>query len=138
MNNLRFPVHPLAALLAVLLSLLPGWAAAHQVPGTVIALDVQPSAVKATVQVPLSELRLGTVGWVRLPGTLTELLIAVSVLVSAAHALRPIFPGRELYVAAGFGLIHGLAFSGTLAQLHLAPWQTALGLLGFNLGIESM
>ncbi|WP_456831076.1 HupE/UreJ family protein [Deinococcus sp. UYEF24] len=32
----------------------------------------------------------------------------------------------------------GLAFSYTLAQLGLGAWQTALSLLGFNLGIEAM
>ncbi len=43
-----------------------------------------------------------------------------------------------MVVAGGFGLIHGLAFSYTLAELNLNPWQTALSLLGLNLGIEAM
>lgn len=38
----------------------------------------------------------------------------------------------------GFGLIHGMAFSFTLAELNLNAAQTALSLLGFNLGIEAM
>ncbi|WP_424952004.1 HupE/UreJ family protein [Deinococcus sp.] len=83
-------------------------------------------------------LLLGTLKIVNVPDAPIEALIAVSILVSALHALRPIFPGRELLVAGGFGLIHGLAFSYTLAALNLSAWQTALSLLGFNLGIEAM
>ena len=50
----------------------------------------------------------------------------------------PLFPGRESWVAAGFGLVHGLAFAGTLANLQLDTGPMALSILGFNLGIELM
>jgi len=80
----------------------------------------------------------GALGWLRLPEQPVEILIAVSILVSAGQALRPLFPGREAYVAAGFGLIHGLAFASTLAGLHLDAGPMALSILGFNLGIELM
>ena len=83
-------------------------------------------------------LLLGALGWVRLPGQPVEVLIAVSILVSAVHAWRPLFPGREAWVAAGFGLVHGLAFASTLAGLHLDASRLALSILGFNLGIELM
>jgi hypothetical protein len=65
-------------------------------------------------------------------------LIAFSILVSAIHAWRPIFPGREAYIAAGFGLIHGLAFAGTLENLELTTTPMMLSILGFNMGIEFM
>ncbi|TLM94344.1 HupE/UreJ family protein [Hymenobacter jeollabukensis] len=80
----------------------------------------------------------GALGWLRLPAPPVEVLIAVSILVSAGHALRPLFPGGEAYVAAGFGLVHGLAFASTLAGLHLSAGPMALSILGFNLGIELM
>jgi hypothetical protein len=80
----------------------------------------------------------GALGWLRLPSAPVETLIAVSVLVSAVHAWRPLFPGREAGVAAGFGLIHGLAFAGALADLQLDAGRMALSILGFNLGIEVM
>lgn len=80
----------------------------------------------------------GALGWLRLPGQPVEVLIAVSILVSAIHALRPLFPGREALVAAGFGLIHGLAFAGTLANLQLDATRMGLSILGFNAGIELM
>jgi hypothetical protein len=83
-------------------------------------------------------LLLSTLQWVRMPSRPVEVLIAVSILVSALHALRPLFPGREAWVAAGFGLIHGLAFADTLTNLHLDAGPMALSLLGFNLGIEVM
>ncbi|RTQ53739.1 HupE/UreJ family protein [Hymenobacter gummosus] len=81
---------------------------------------------------------LGTLGWVRLPSQPVETLIAASILVAAAHAVRPLFPGREPWVAAGFGLVHGLAFAGTLAALQLEGGPLAWSLLGFNVGIELM
>ncbi|MBO0949838.1 HupE/UreJ family protein [Fibrella sp. HMF5405] len=83
-------------------------------------------------------LLVGAMGWVRLPAQPVEILIALSILVSAVHALRPLFPGREAWVAAGFGLVHGLAFAGTLANLRLDAAPMALSILGFNLGIELM
>ena len=73
-----------------------------------------------------------------MPSQPIEALIAFSIFVSAVHAIRPLFPGREMYVAAGFGLIHGLAFAGTLTNLNLGGWYMALSILGFNIGIELM
>jgi hypothetical protein len=83
-------------------------------------------------------LLLGAIGWVHLPGQPVEILIAVSILVSAAHAWRPVFPGNEMWVAAGFGLVHGLAFADTLANLSLGTGRMVLSILGFNAGIELM
>jgi hypothetical protein len=82
-------------------------------------------------------LALGAMG-LPVPQHMVEALIAVSILVAAAHAVRPVFPGREALIAAGFGLVHGMAFSATLAELDLSGGQLALSLLGFNLGIEVM
>jgi len=83
-------------------------------------------------------LLIGALGWLKLPAQPVEILIAFSILVSAIHAIKPIFPGKEMYVAAGFGLIHGLAFASILANLKLGAGTMALSILGFNLGIEVM
>ncbi|MGE3333479.1 MAG: HupE/UreJ family protein [Rhodospirillaceae bacterium] len=83
-------------------------------------------------------LALAALGIVRVPSAPIEVLIAVSILISAVHALRPIFPGKEAGVAAFFGLIHGLAFANTIQLMHLTAGQRVAGLLGFNLGIEAM
>jgi hypothetical protein len=83
-------------------------------------------------------LGLAAFGLVHLPSRPVEVLIAVSILISAAHALRPIFPGKEAAIAAFFGLFHGLAFASTLGELGLARWERVAGILAFNLGIETM
>jgi hypothetical protein len=83
-------------------------------------------------------LALAALGLVRVPGRPIEVLIALSILLSAVHALRPLFPGREARIAAFFGLIHGLAFAATLEELGLGRWERVAGILAFNLGIETM
>lgn len=80
----------------------------------------------------------GAAGWLRLPAQPVEILIALSILIGAAHALRPLFPGREVLIAGGFGLIHGLAFASALAGLDLDGTRMSLSILGFNTGIELM
>lgn len=75
-------------------------------------------------------------GLVPVPVLATEVLIALSIAVSAAHALRPLFAARETWVAGLFGWVHGLAFGNELAQLQLDAASRWLGLLAFNLGLE--
>jgi hypothetical protein len=43
-----------------------------------------------------------------------------------------------MFIAAGFGLIHGMAFATTLVDLNLDAGRMALSIFGFNLGIELM
>lgn len=83
-------------------------------------------------------LLIGALGWVRLPVQPVEVLIAFSILVSAVHAVVPVFYGKEIYVAAGFGLVHGLAFAAVLFNLQLNTGAMALSILSFNIGIEFM
>jgi hypothetical protein len=81
-------------------------------------------------------LLLGAFELVHLPRKAVEMAIAVSVLVSAAHAIRPLFAGHEWKIAAGFGLVHGLAFSETLSGGGLDAVTRSWVVLGFNLGVE--
>lgn len=83
-------------------------------------------------------LSLAAFNAVNVPSRLVEVLIAVSIFVSAVHACRPVFPGKEAWIAAFFGLIHGLAFAATLDRLGLGRWDRIAGILAFNLGIETM
>lgn len=83
-------------------------------------------------------LGLAAAGWIVAPTRMVETLIAVSVLVSSIHAWRPLFAGKEVWIATGFGFIHGLAFAETLSGLNFDGFTLALSLLGFNLGIEAM
>ena len=83
-------------------------------------------------------LALAAAGWVAVPTRLVEVLIAASILVSCAHAWRPLFAGKEVWIASAFGLVHGLAFAEVLAGLDFDATTLALSLVGFNLGIEAM
>ena len=83
-------------------------------------------------------LAAGATGLIRMPAQPVEVLLAVSILVSAIHAWRPLFPGREGWVAAFFGLIHGLAFASVITELQLGATQLAGAILAFNLGIDAM
>jgi hypothetical protein len=83
-------------------------------------------------------LTVAAMNLIHFPSRPVEVLIAVSILVSAVHALRPLFPGKEAWIAAFFGLIHGLAFASTLDRLGLSRWDRIAGILSFNLGIETM
>lgn len=74
--------------------------------------------------------------WVSAPSGPVEVVIAISVGVAALHALRPLVRGGEDLIAVGFGLVHGLAFAGILADLGLDGSASWPALLGFNLGIE--
>lgn len=77
-----------------------------------------------------------SLGWVDVPSRPVEILIAASVGVSAVHAMRPLTSHGETLIAAGFGLVHGLAFAGILADLGLAGTTSVLTLFAFNIGIE--
>jgi HupE / UreJ protein len=81
-------------------------------------------------------LALAALGFVSLPTRLVESMIAVSILVSAVHAIRPVVRGGEVLIAAGFGLVHGLAFAALLGALDLGRGSLVTELLGFNVGIE--
>jgi hypothetical protein len=83
-------------------------------------------------------LLIGSLQWLHLPSKPIEVLIAITILVSAFHALKPIYPKREVLIAGLFGLVHGLAFAETLTNLDLSTTQMALSILGFNVGIELM
>jgi hypothetical protein len=83
-------------------------------------------------------LLVGAFGWIHIPSQPVEILIAFSILISAIHAFRPIFAGKEIYIAASFGLIHGLAFASILTDLNLDTKGMAFSILGFNFGIELM
>jgi hypothetical protein len=75
-------------------------------------------------------------GWVAVPSTPVEVLIAASVGVAAVHAVRPLVRGGEVAIAGGFGLVHGLAFAGILTDLGLDGSASVPALLAFNVGVE--
>lgn len=75
-------------------------------------------------------------GLVSAPVVAVEVLIALSIAVSAVHAMRPLFAGNEAWVAVLFGWVHGLAFANGLSVMQLDTTSKLLSLVGFNMGLE--
>ncbi|NEC88506.1 HupE/UreJ family protein [Streptomyces sp. SID12501] len=83
-------------------------------------------------------LALSDFGHFDIPAQPVEVFMDLRILVGDAHAIRPLFPGREAAVGGLFGLGHGMAFSLSLAEMNLSATRLALSLGGFNPGIERM
>lgn len=81
-------------------------------------------------------LALAAFGLVSVPTRIVESAIALSIVVSGIHAIRPLARRGETWIALIFGLMHGLAFAALLGRLDLGTGSLVVTLLGFNLGIE--
>jgi hypothetical protein len=87
-------------------------------------------------------LGLATFGYVSLPPPPVEALIALSILLVAAEAIRlrrgwmSLAARRPWIVAFAFGLLHGFGFAGALKQIGMPQVDVPLALLFFNLGVE--
>jgi len=81
-------------------------------------------------------------GLVRAPSALVEALVALSIVVLAvelvhARSGRPALTAqRPELIAFVFGLLHGFAFAGALAEIGLPAQALWLALLLFNVGVE--
>lgn len=76
-------------------------------------------------------------GVVRVSSQWIEPAIAISIGVSAWLNLYPVRGLRSSWLALGFGLVHGLAFSGVLVEAGVAGSLQVWALAGFNLGVEA-
>lgn len=87
-------------------------------------------------------LALASLGLIAVPQALTELGIALSILLLAVEIARPasaapsVLRRRPWLMAAGFGLLHGLGFAGALTEAGLPKNAMVQALLAFNIGIE--
>lgn len=82
-------------------------------------------------------LGLGALGYVNLPTTLVEPLIAASIVyVAVENILRPTLSPWRPVVVFGFGLLHGLGFAGILKEFGIPESDFLTGLLSFNVGVE--
>ncbi|OAN97868.1 HupE/UreJ family protein [Sulfitobacter geojensis] len=82
-------------------------------------------------------LALGATGWVSIPGSIVEPLIAASIVYVAVENIfmRGLSTWRPLIVF-GFGLLHGLGFASVLGEFGLPDGQFIPALIGFNVGVE--
>ena len=85
-------------------------------------------------------LAMVTLGVFDYPVTLVEFMIALSIYVLAVELARADGGGalwrQPWWLAAGFGLLHGMGFAGALAETGLPQSNVPLALLAFNIGIE--
>jgi len=73
---------------------------------------------------------------ISVPDKLIETLIALSIFITAIHALYPTQNRAIFFVPVLFGLVHGLAFSTMLKHLVVFQSDRVLTLFAFNIGIE--
>lgn len=85
-------------------------------------------------------LAMVTLGVFDYPVALVEFLIAVSIFVLALELSRQGQQSRlwrqPWWLAAAFGLLHGMGFAGALAETGLPQGKVPVALLFFNIGIE--
>ena len=85
-------------------------------------------------------LALVTLGYFDYPVALVEFTIALSIFVLAVELTRvkkhDMLWRNPWWLAAGFGLLHGMGFAGALAETGLPQDNLPLALLFFNVGIE--
>ena len=83
-------------------------------------------------------LALAVLHVVVLPDRLVEPVIAVSIVwVATENLILRDVPSQRWLVSFLFGLVHGFGFASALTPLALPPWNLAMALLGFNLGVEA-
>ncbi len=82
-------------------------------------------------------LALGALGWVSVPGSIVEPIIAASIVyVGVENVLsKGLSPWRPVVVFL-FGLLHGLGFASVLGEFGLPDGQFIPALIGFNIGVE--
>ena len=82
-------------------------------------------------------LALGAAGWVSVPGSIVEPLIAASITYVAVENIFTSGLSRwRPVVIFGFGLLHGLGFASVLSEFGLPEGQFLPALIGFNIGVE--
>ena len=81
-------------------------------------------------------LSMAALDLVRLPSTLVETIIALSIAAAALHNLLPRLNVKEAVIAFAFGLFHGFGFASVLGDIGLGREFLVLSLLGFNVGVE--
>ncbi len=80
---------------------------------------------------------LSRYGVISLPGRYVEPLIAFSIACIALENIwRPKLGPARLALVFAFGLVHGLGFAGSLAEVEFPRDQFLMALLGFNLGVD--
>ena len=82
-------------------------------------------------------LALATLGIVRVPASIVEPLIALSIVyIAVENIFRPTLTRMRIAVVFGFGLLHGLGFASVLGDIGLSTGRFLTSLISFNVGVE--
>ena len=82
-------------------------------------------------------LALGALGYVTIPGSIVEPVIAASIVyVAVENILTNGLSRWRPYVVFAFGLLHGLGFASVLGEFGLPENAFIPALIGFNVGVE--
>jgi hydrogenase/urease accessory protein HupE len=82
-------------------------------------------------------LALAALGYVNVPGSIVEPLIAASIVFVAVENMMTDHLNRwRPLVVFGFGLLHGLGFASVLGEFGLPDGAFIPALIGFNIGVE--
>ena len=80
---------------------------------------------------------LATLGFVSIPASIVEPLIALSIVwIGIENVIRPKIGVSRLAVIFTFGLLHGLGFAFVLGEVGLAGSAFVISLIAFNIGVE--
>jgi len=82
-------------------------------------------------------LSLAVFDLVRLPGRLTESVIAASIVIAALNNVFPRVTEGRWRIGFAFGLLHGFGFASVLSEMGLPQGARLAALLAFNLGVEA-
>ncbi|MFM8374593.1 MAG: HupE/UreJ family protein [Phenylobacterium sp.] len=113
--------------------------------GLLLLIGLNLGVVKAVTAFTVAHsvtLAATALGWVKVDPAVVEVLVALSIVFVAVELAAP--PGspptltrrRPWLVALAFGLLHGFAFAGALAQVGLPGEAAPQALLLFNIGVE--
>jgi hydrogenase/urease accessory protein HupE len=82
-------------------------------------------------------LGLAAAGYVKVPASVVEPIIAISIAaVALENIFRPDYSRWRLVIVAVFGAFHGLGFASGLSEHGIPPDGFLIALTGFNLGVE--
>lgn len=77
-------------------------------------------------------------GWLAVPASIVEPLIAVSIAyVAIENVLLSELKSWRIGLVFAFGLLHGMGFAGVLEEIGLPRGEFVLALVNFNLGVEA-
>ena len=110
------------------------WVGSENLTGALVAVIWVATAFTIAHSLTLA---LATFGVIRIPASVIEPLIALTILATALNNVWPVVTQRLAVVAFVFGLIHGFGFAEVLAPLSLPRSELGWALLGFNLGVEA-